>query len=299
MKNRLKLVAGLTAVILLSSGTYRHDKPIENYLALAKQPQFDCVGEVLRLENGNYGSAGSCVLIDSLHILSAAHCFEGADYKDTVVRIGGQDLRTKVATRKYARSVTEFAFLVNNRVLMARRLVLHPLFLQNSSCDIALIELDKPLRNVKPLMLNNEFNEKGDTATGVGYGMSGPANRPDLTAHYRVKLAGQNIIDSLGGALQNNQRTMLYADFDAPDVRENCNRSGDTKPLELEYSIGSGDSGGPLFRTRNNKLQLIGIACYVQQDVKNILKNGYYCQLMGWTRVSAFSDWIRKECSIK
>lgn len=129
--------------------------------------------------------------------------------------------------------------------------MLHPRYLEDfSSCDLALITLEKPLKNAPVIILNRATDELRDTVTGVGFGVSGPAHMPELVIPYSVKIAGQNIIDSIGGPLYNGIATEMYADFDAPGKLKNCNSMGSAKPLDLEYSPGGGDSGGPLFRTK-------------------------------------------------
>jgi hypothetical protein len=279
-------------LITLTSGIYRHDRPVEKYLALASEERFDCAGELIKLRNGKWIGGGSFVLIDSVTILSAAHCFIEEIKKDTIVNYQGQQFKTYITIGKSIQKPKDFRFHIFNAHLLAKSITVHPDYLKDGSCDLAIIKLDKPVAGFKSLQVNSSVNEVGDTATGVGFGVSGPANRPELVNSYHIKLAGQNMIDSIGGALLNGKFTMLYADFDHPE--KVCNKTGDPKPIELEYAIGGGDSGGPLFSYKNNTLCLIGIAAYGQKSVAGLLKNGYYCELMGWTRVSAFADWISK-----
>lgn len=280
-------------LVTLTSGIYRHDKPIEKYLALANEKQFDCAGEILSLKDGTWIGTGSCVLIDSVTILSAAHCFIEEQKKDTIVMYQGQKFKTYISLGKSKRKETNFRFVISNISLPTKSIVLHPNYLKDGSCDIAIIKLEKPIPGFRSLRLNFSTDEKGDTVTGVGFGSSGPANRPDLVNTYHIKLAGQNMIDSIGGASLNGRLTMLYADFDNPE-NETCNKTGSSKPLDMEYSIGGGDSGGPLFSYRDHELCLVGLAAYNSTTVANLLQNGYYCELNGWTRVSAFTDWIAK-----
>jgi hypothetical protein len=288
-----RLLFLLPVFLVLTSGIYRHDQPIEKYLSLANQDRFNCVGEVFKLDGNTWVSGGSFVLIDSMTILSAAHVFVGAHKKDTVVNYQGQKFKTYIERGKYKRRESEFRFRVMNCDMAAQKITFHSQYLLDGTCDVAIIKLEKPIRGVKQLNINFQFDEVSDTVTGVGFGVSGPANNPTYVKSYHLKLAGQNIIDSIGGATINGKNTMLFADFDAPEQRQDCNRIGSAVPLELEYSIGAGDSGGPLFRSINGELCLAGIASFAPKTVENLLKNGYYCELNGWTRVSAFSDWIK------
>jgi hypothetical protein len=203
-------------------------------------------------------------------------------------------MKTYISLGRHQLGNALFRFFVMDTLLQAKSILLHPDYLENKTCDIAIIKLEKPLRGITRLRLNTATDELHDTVTGVGFGASGPASQPELVNAYSIKLAGQNIIDSVGGALLNGQSTMLYADFDSPDARKGCNPLGSATPVELEYGIGGGDSGGPLFVSKNGELCLAGIATYAPKVVDDLLKNGYYCGIIGWTRISAFSDWIRK-----
>jgi secreted trypsin-like serine protease len=292
MKNK-NLLFLFILLVTLTSGIYRHDQPIEKYLALANQEKFNCVGQILNLKDNKWESIGSFVLIDSATILSAAHCFIGETKKDTVVDHMGKKYKTYVARGRHKRNESEFRFHVMNMVLSAKSIIFHPNYLMDGNCDLALIKLEKPLSGIEELSINNLTSEMKDTVTGVGFGVSGPANQPELVKTYHIKMAGNNIIDSIGGALLNGQNTMLFADFDSPDMNKGCNIIGNSKPLELEYSIGAGDSGGPLFGFKGNKMTLFGIAAYAPKTISNLIKNGYYCELNGWTRLSAFTDWIK------
>ncbi len=279
--------------LVLTSGIYRHDQPIEKYLSLANQDQFNCVGEILKIDGSNWVFGGSFVLIDSVTVLSAAHCFLGTEKKDTIVNYNGQRFKTYIEKGKYKRNESEFRFRVMNLQMVAQKITFHPKYLVDGTCDLALIKLAEPIKGAKSLKINLQFDELSDTVTGVGFGVSGPANKPETVKIYHLKLAGQNIIDSIGGAIVDRKNTILFADFDAPDKRQECNRIGNSTPLELEYSIGAGDSGGPLFRYIKGELFLVGIASYAPKTIDNLLKNGYYCELNGWTRLSAFNDWIK------
>jgi hypothetical protein len=70
---------------------------------------------------------------------------------------------------------------------------------------------------------------------------------------------------------------------------------GNATPRPLEYVGSGGDSGGGLFRYNNKKWELAGIYSQTDINVLDIIKTGYYCAIMKWTRVSAFDDWISAE----
>jgi len=280
--------------LTLTSGIYRHDMAIEKYLALGKEERFNCVGQVLRMDDGVWKAGASCVQIDSVTLLSAAHVFIRELKKDTVVDINGQKWKTYIQKGIYKESEDNFRFLILNTIVKARTITFHPTYMTQKNCDLAVIKLELPVRGLKNIPLYTGTDELGDTVTGVGFGASGPANRPDLVNGYNLKIAGMNSIDSIGGPTFNGQGSILYADFDAPDKRNGCNRMGGADPLELEYCTGGGDSGGPLFTHKKGEMYLVGITSGGGVNPTDRMKNGYYCKVIGWTRISTFIQWINE-----
>ena len=126
---------------------------------------------------------------------------------------------------------------------------------------------------------------------GVGFGASGPANRPDFVSIQNKKIAGENVIDSVGGQKYLGFETLLICDFDIP-TRKDCNKLGSPTPRPLEYICSGGDSGGGLFRQKNNTWELIGICSGSGVDINQLMKTGYYGHTMEWTRVSLFTNWL-------
>jgi len=313
MKRIIRITFTFSSVIfglmIITSGVYRHDTPIEKYLELANNEEFDCVGRIFQSNADEWRPTGidrkesdlawrpmgSCVLIDSLHILTAAHCVMGELKKDTTVIYNGYKVLTYVVTGKYVKQVDDFWFLVMNQYVKAKRITCYPDY-QNSkdySNDIAIIELEHPINKARSIFINVKPDEIGDTITGIGYGASGPGNSTSIVQGYNIKLAGQNIIDSTGGIKRNNLATKLFADFDCPDGYANINKMGSKNALPLEYGTQGGDSGGPIFRRKNNRLELIGVLTGNDGAIpKNLAQNGYYGQMDSWTRLSAYSDWI-------
>lgn len=307
--NSFALFFAVIILILLTSGVYRHDTPIEKYLELANQKEFDCVGRIyqsssddwvpsgvdMKFTNLDWRQAGSCIIIDSLHILTAAHLVTGENKKDTVVSANGMNVLTYVVTSKYVRPVADFWFLIMNQTVKAKKITCYPDYLLSIDYnnDLAIIELEHPILNAPTILLNSNTDELNDTITGIGFGASGPANAAALVQNYNIKLAGQNIIDSIGGIKRNNLATNLFTDFDCPKGYANCSKLGSKIALPLEYGIKGGDSGGPIFRRKNDRLELIGILSGSNGALPNsVSKIGYYGQIDNWTRISAYHDWI-------
>jgi hypothetical protein len=174
------------------------------------------------------------------------------------------------------------------------KLTLHPRYLDSltkGSCDIALLELEQPVTNITPANLNKGFDELHSKVVGVGYGYTGTGDKHELVKTSNKKIAGENEIDSLAGSTILGNATELLCDFDHP-VRKDCNKMGSAQPRPLEYMCVGGDSGGGLFRYRSGGWELVGITGGLQTDIDQFLASAYYGQIMIWTRVSAFTNWI-------
>lgn len=271
MKTSLALFS-LIGLITLISGIYRHDVPESTYTDLAKQTHFDCVGMVKQ----DSTLLGSCVLISKNYILSAAHIL--------IEESGQKTLPEKT-----------ISISLNGRQYQVKRFIFHPSykFRFEDAYDLVIMELETAAGNVTPASLNTQFNELNSTVIGVGFGASGKANQPEHVALKQLKIAGENTIDLLSGKKVKGKKSIFLSDFDHP-TDESCNKMGSSVPLALEYICSGGDSGGGLFRWKNGQTELIGICSGADADLKTLLKTGYYGQIMKWTRVSAYQDWIKE-----
>ena len=287
------LTLSVLAFLTFFSGIIRHDVDEEKYLTLAAEKQFDCVGQVFQ----DTSAIGSCVLISDRFALSAAHVFIDSDTRYDTVEISGLTMVIDVGINDRLTDVAKLYLEFKGQKVEVKRLLLHPNYLDSlttGSCDIAIIELEEPLNSISPAKLNTAFDELNSNVVGVGYGASGPANRPDLANVYHKKIAGENVVDSITGQKYLGIETLLVCDFDHPE-RKDCNKSGSPVPRPLEYISSGGDSGGGLFRENNEKWELIGICSGGGTDLKQLMKTGYYGQIMEWTRVSAFTEWIAQQ----
>lgn len=293
MKYKSLRVVTLSALALLTffSGIIRHDVDESEYLALAAEKQFDCVGRIFI----DTSTSGSCVLISNHFILSAAHIFIDSDTRHDTLEIDGHTIITNTPYNERVTDINKLTLVFNGQKVKAKRLIVHPNYLDSltkGSCDIVLIELDQPLKSISPVKLNTVFDELKSNVAGVGYGASGSANRPDLVGLLNKKIAGENVIDSIGGYELNGFKTLLFADFDHPTDTTCCNRMGSPIPKPLEFITAGGDSGGGLFRYNNNEWELIGITSGGGIELEQFMKSFYYGQIGSWTRVSALHEWI-------
>lgn len=296
MKNKFltTLLAATACFVLFFNGVIRDDVPIEEYLKLGAQKQFDCAADI-RVESG---SVASGVLVSDRYVLTAAHIAIESDTRPKTVDLGeGKTATINEQFNQRVREVTGLFVQVNGQTVAAKKFILHPDYLADpskSQCDIMLIELEKPIKGVKPAKLNNVFDEKGYNVVGVGFGVTGKAGDPNsVIGRPDKKLAGENVIDSIGGSKYKGQHVRLFCDFDHP-TRTDCNSMGSATPRPLEYVCGGGDSGGGLFREKNGKWEVVGVCKGVSYNMQTFSVTGYYGQEMRWTRVAVFYDWIQE-----
>lgn len=270
----------ITATLLLLSipvfaGIYRHDVPLEKYTALANQKEFDCVGKIIH--NNSRRLLGSCVLINEKYVLTAAHVL--LHYK---------------AGERVVRDTSELSFVFNNHAAKAKRIVVHPRYLEYKSndCDIAIIELEKPLKEVSTTIITETTDELSKEVVIVGYGALRKGNEISGEAQAGLKVAGKNIVDSIGGYVIRNNGTTLIADFDHPEIQD-LSKMGDRVALPLEIISNGGDSGGGWFVEFDEKYALIGIVCSSKTTIST--KTGYYGSVSHATRIATLCDWIKEE----
>lgn len=133
--------------------------------------------------------------------------------------------------------------------------------------DIALCYVDEDLKiHIYPKLYEN-FDEENKKCSIVGIGLTGTFETGCVISDNK-KRGGLNIIDKI-------DRELLV-----------CTPSKDRSKTELEFLIGSGDSGGGLFI--NGKLAGIN-SCVMAIDGK---PNSTYSDESGHTRVSKYINWI-------
>ena len=283
----------IVLALLFISGIGRVDVAPDKYLKLGRQNEFSCVGQIIVDDD----ASGSGVLICENLVLSAAHVFILSDTQPDTLEIEGEKVVVFTPINDHPAKPEQIMFKINGTYYKVKRITIHPTYLDKASegaCDLALLELEQSVKGIKPAILNNQFNELKNEAVGVGYGVMAKANESESVIDLKLKNAGQNVIDSIGGLKAGGQSTLLFCDFDAPD-RSDCNKMGSASPLPLEYVCSGGDSGGGLFIKRSNKWVLVGICSGSPLNINQLMKTGYYGSVMFWTRVSAFTDWIEEQ----
>lgn len=139
---------------------------------------------------------------------------------------------------------------------------------------------------------------EGDKEVGlvgaiVGFGNFRSAMEPNTRG--LQKLAGQNMIDVIGAA--GNATNFLGVDLDSA-TDATANSFGDAKPLELEYIMDGGDSGGGIFIEKDGKWFVAGInarSVHMKERLMKFEQFGFYGSKSFFTRISSNADLIAKE----
>lgn len=264
---------------VVTASFFRHDRAVALYEAFANEAQFNCTGSITVNINGKVSNGATCVLIQPRYVLTAAHIFSWPD---------------SVTGKEKPANLADFTFYFKGQQLKAKKLIIYPDYLKGKDdYDIAIVELEARVKNIKPAAINTSLDELHTIATFVGFGGWGSAIIPERPNPPGTAKAGENMIDSIGGKLLNGIPVFMYADMDFPEHPE-YNLSGDTTPLNLEAITTGGDSGGPVFRKRNDKWELIGLVKGSQYDIERFGRIGYYGQLFYALRLAPFTGWIKE-----
>ena len=289
-KNQTRVLAGCVVAIAAvgaSAGTIRDDVNDMLHRDLAKEVRYNAVGNLSWTENG-FDYDCTATLIHPEWILTGAHCVDGTNY------LGG--------------GISNMTFSLGDSILFPSLTVSADQWIPNPDWastfgnlnlgnDIGLVHLSTPITTVLPAELYTGSDEKGMTATYVGYGRTGTGLTGDNQAAF-FKRAGNQVIDNFGGETTNKGITLLgnsgilYADFDSPSNPAES-KMGSSTPLPLEYMTANGDSGGGVFMEDpvTGETRLIGVHSFGSTFDGN--NNSDYGDASGSTRVTNHINWIR------
>lgn len=247
------------------AGTIRDDRPDSSYLNLAGL--YPSVGQFLFQRNSASGTwLGSGTLVAPNWVLTAGHVVDDAASME--FNIGGS---TYNATNWFAYDKWHGDL--------------------GSGYDIGLVEFSDDISTasgIDPAQLYAGTDEVGKVATIVGYGYTG-TGITGATTYDGQKRAGNNVVDALLSTRGKESRVLL-TDFDNPNSISDSSW-GSSSPLDLEYMIAGGDSGGGLFIDVGGVDLLAGVNSFGWGLIDGN-PDSDYGDASGHTRVSSFVDWI-------
>lgn len=248
----------LVCAVTVHAGTIRHDRSDSLYLGLGAAPVYASVGQIVG-KTPSYGFYASGTLISPDWVLTAAHVVDEAT--SLTLKIGGES---------YAASQWVYHSKWNGDL--------------TAGYDIALVKLGSS-PGITPATRYTGSDELGAVGTSVGFGMTG-TGLTGATTFDREKRAGQNVIDRFYSP--RNKRIFL-SDFDNP-LDSGDNWFGSSTPLDLEYLIAPGDSGGGVFIDLGSGPLLAGVHSFGM--ARDGVVDSDYGDASGHTRVSVFNSWI-------
>jgi hypothetical protein len=258
----LLLMISISAKSLGNTGITRHDTDRQAYRDIGKRSEFDCVGRYsISIESQDYAVG---VLVSPNWVLTAAHFVEDSS-----------------------------VWMFGNKYYKTKRIVKHPKLMpgaeeaQWNGWDMALVELDKPVVNVKPAVRYRGSSEVKSMITKIGFGYIGDGKEGLAAPRMQERLGGNNIIEAAGGTYEGRDfgSDVLICDFDAPND-PSSNKFGAAEALDLEIGGSKGDSGGGVFIEEDGQQMLVGI---VSGALNRQLKYG---AVMALARVSSANGWI-------
>ena len=313
MKNKNPIIGFILVGLLFLNGIGRDDVSLSKYYQFAKDPVFNCIGELYYKNKFQL----TCILIDNKHILTVAHGFyhDSGQYRtDSVYEPAySRFIYGQIAQKQKVGEPKDFYVKFSGKKYKLKNIHIHETYLKSKpyrdqfgihpseeeNYDLAIAELITEVKEVQPAILNEDFQELNHRAILCGYGEVEKADEINtrLPFHKRRKMAGENMIDSLGGFKAGEHWAGLCLDFDAPNSNC-CNRMGSSQPLPLEYYVSAGDCGSGLFIFSDNTWKLAGVHAGFEQRSEYFLYGDKYDKYYGFTgyyiRTSVFKDWIWK-----
>lgn len=259
--------------------------------------------------------------LDSLHILTAAHCI---DKTGSGVYVDLSDPLTDVrAILNYRPTVPGARDIITAAAVFAHPdydgfgICPFPASFQCLNDDVAIVRLRDHLPDEVPTYGIAPTVNPGDIFTMVGYGTSGNGIQGyNVAPDFFVKRTGANVYDLFdnddeAGFDPNSPREVWYYDFDGskPNAPFSGSRDtwcflfgvcGGTLGNDIETHVGGGDSGGPSFVQDGNGNWLLaanntfgGNFCYTgDRDANGNCPSGDFGDIGGGILLQSYQNWI-------
>lgn len=165
---------------------------------------------------------------------------------------------------------------INGVARSIKQVHVHSNYKPGSSHDIALVELNEPVLDVKPAKTYQKNDELNKEIWFIGIGGTGNG------------LKGETIDNAENnGVLRKAQNTII--DAEGPLIKFTFDKG--KQALPLEGVSGGGDSGGPAYLKNNGSFYILGISSRPEGQFTKI---GVYGIREVYTRISFFQSWIEK-----